>query len=57
MEYTVCAKVLRYYEAHLEANSKEEALIQAKEMYDYDGMDDYEDKLISMEVFEEFNGE
>lgn len=53
MEYTVHAKVIRYYEEYINADSKEGAEKIALSMYDGDAMDNYEDELMSIEIIEE----
>jgi len=56
MEYTVYAKVIRYYEEYINADSKEEAEKIALSMYDDSAMDNYEDELMSIEVEGENDG-
>ena len=53
MKYTVYVSAIRYYETVIDVDQKEEAERIAKIMYNENGMDDYEDELISIEAVEE----
>ena len=50
MEYTIYAKVIRYYEEYINADSKEEAEKIALSMSNDGAMDNYEDELVSVEI-------
>lgn len=56
MEYTVYAKVIRYYEEYINADSKEEAEKIALSMYNDGAMDNYEDELVSINIVGENDG-
>ena len=52
MKYDLSVKVIRYYDAEIEADSKEEAEEMAKDMYENNKLKSYEDDLVSIGVME-----
>ena len=57
MEYTAQIIVRRSYEAHITANSLEEAKKLASMVYAEDSSIDYEDELLDIYVTKDENGE